>query len=690
MTSEDLKSRPTLRNTEDIDESPVLAEKQVLHRILQDGSKQDYFVYRPGNLESDAPLFVAVHDISRNAREQATAFSSICETNGAILVAPHFAANRYPDYQRLGQSRQERDRGRWADEALALILDDVTRLTGASAERIYLFGFGAGGRFALRYAMAHPGRVSGVVVASADAFTFPDVEKRFPRGIAPRSKRPDLTFEPGQFLRVPMTVLEGTPDARGGSSHQAVQDVQASGATARDKARSWVSAMKAKADACHLDSLVSYREIDEPLDSFEAFLKPGSLPERVFETLHGPLPGLPAVFTAAGSLQRTSVKDAWFTYRDAEEGEFTTTEKLGGRLRRKAPSILLVGALLAFLVPVIIWTHYRSTHVLSRDAVVRSHIADVGARLDGVIKSVEVDAGDRVKAGQVVARLENSPYVAKVSQARSQLEKSHRELEVERLAIENERQRLRGSLREVSAGLSAARAGVLASESRAEEAQRQLELQKSLASQGLVPAERVRTSETELRTAMALAAESRAHVAAAGAGEDLARVASSGLSVREKRVAVLESDITAFEAELALAAANLDATIIRAPDAGAVVRRIVQPGGSISVGQPVISLWVGEELWVEAWLDEDDLTDVAVGSPATVTFKSHPNREYAGVVEALGVSTDMELPDSLVPQRRQDRMRNAPVISVRIRLSDPGVDLFPGLSAVVGISKKAQ
>ena len=223
-----------------------------------------------------------------------------------------------------------------------------------------------------------------------------------------------------------------------------------------------------------------------------------------------------------------------------------------------------------------------------------------------------------------------------------------------------------------------------------EEALRQVELQKSLVAQGLVPAERLRTSENELRTARALAAASRAEASAAGAGEDLARVASRGLTVREKRISVLQSEIAALRADVSLAEANLEGTLIRAPDDGAVVRRIVQPGGSTTVGQPIISLRIGADIWVEAWLDEDDLADVTIGSPAVVTFTSFPDREFTGVVESLGASTDLELPDSAVPQARSDRMRATPLISARIRLEEPAEGLFPGLSAVVGIRKKAE
>ena len=170
MTAGDpLTSPRTLQNDKDIDESSRPGTKQILHRMLQDGSGQDYFVYRPGNHSPDGPVFVAVHDISRNAREQAAAFSDICEHYGAILIAPHFSASRFPNYQRLGRSRHLHDRGRRANEALDAILDEIGTLTGVSADRVYLFGYGAGGRFVLRYAMARPGRVAGVVIA----FSYP-------------------------------------------------------------------------------------------------------------------------------------------------------------------------------------------------------------------------------------------------------------------------------------------------------------------------------------------------------------------------------------------------------------------------------------------------------------------------------------------------------------------------------------
>ena len=122
-------------HAKDIDESSVLVEKQILHRQLQDGSGLDYFIYRPSRDATPGPLFVAVHDISRNARAQATAFAAVCDGYGATLVAPHFAVNRYPNYQRLGRSRYALDRGKRADEALDEILEEVATLVEGLLDR---------------------------------------------------------------------------------------------------------------------------------------------------------------------------------------------------------------------------------------------------------------------------------------------------------------------------------------------------------------------------------------------------------------------------------------------------------------------------------------------------------------------------------------------------------------------------
>ena len=99
-------------------------------------------------------------------------------------------------------------------------------------------------------------------------------------------------------------------------------------------------------------------------------------------------------------------------------------------------------------------------------------------------------------------------------------------------------------------------------------------------------------------------------------------------------------------------------------------------------------MWLGDDLWVESWIEEEELGSVHVGNEATVIFHALPGREFSGRVERIGLATDLEIPEADVPQPRFTRMRGAPVVSVRIRLDDKPPDLLPGLSAVVAIHRE--
>jgi multidrug resistance efflux pump len=279
------------------------------------------------------------------------------------------------------------------------------------------------------------------------------------------------------------------------------------------------------------------------------------------------------------------------------------------------------------------------SYVVSRNALVKGAITNVGSQLQGVVASVEVQPGQRAKSGDVLARFEDHQLRVTVLRAQSRVA-------------------------EATARAASARARVTGAHVQATEAEVRSKNFQVLAERGVVAKDEARLSETQRRTAEALESTAIADAHAASA------------------------EVAAAQAELTLARADLDAAVIRAPADGWVVRRIAEPGAAVVVGEPVVSLWIGNEVWVEAWVDEQRLSDVAIGNPVRVTVKSFPKRVFSGVVEAIGVSTDFELPPEAVPQSRNERMRATPVVCVRAKL-DQTDGLFPGLSAVVGIRRKA-
>jgi len=396
---------------------------------------------------------------------------------------------------------------------------------------------------------------------------------------------------------------------------------------------------------------------------------------------------------------RRKKREATIAEWSAETGE-SVTQLLGAspvvspgrnRMRRLwvlTRRALILGAIVAVVVSGSMWVGYRSRYVTSNNAAVRGHVAEIGARLRGVVRQVEVDAGDQVTAGQVLVRMEDRHLAAEVQEARAEVAKLEREIEIERLDIDHQRREVDQQTRGAVAKVAAMKAQADAASARADDAQKELELRETLFSRdGVVSSEEVRNAETRRRTADAQLEEARANSVEARSEEDAVRLTGEGLTIRERKIGVLEADLQRAEATLAHAEAELDDASIRAPEDGAILRRIIQPGGSVDTGQPIISMWLGQDVWVEAWIDEDDIGAVSLGSAAKVTFHSLPGREFTGVVDKIGLATDLEIPASEVPRPRFSRMRSTPVVGVRIQLDEPPLDLMPGLSAVVAIRK---
>jgi membrane fusion protein, multidrug efflux system len=364
------------------------------------------------------------------------------------------------------------------------------------------------------------------------------------------------------------------------------------------------------------------------------------------------------------------------------------TELAPASPRRRHIAWMIAGAVfLLVATPIGLWFYYQSDYVMSRNAMVRGQLAQIGARLAGVVTSIEAEEGERVIAGQILARLEDRHIRADAQQAQAELEGLKRELEVERSAIIHEGRQLQNRLLEATAKLDAAAASLEAAQSQAEDARAALETRRSLLGAGFVSREAMRDAQAKSTTADALVKGAYAELEAARAAATRARLDAAGLAIRKQRIGVLDAGVMRAQARLAAAQANLEATLIRAPADGAVVRRIVEPGASVDIGSPILSFWIGKDLWVEAWLDEDDIGEVKIGSAARVTLQSFPGREFHGRVDKIGLTTDYEMPASEVPQPRSVRMRTAPVVGVAIRLENPPRELLPGLSAVVGIRR---
>jgi pimeloyl-ACP methyl ester carboxylesterase len=259
-----------------------LTPGRVQRRRLDGHADQRYFLYVPKHCPEGAPVLVAVHGISRNAREQARAFAPLAERYGVIVVAPLFSASRFPRYQQLGLARDAiYPRPDWA---LDQILREVGDLTGARSERVHLFGYSGGGQFAHRYAMAYPEKVLTVMLGAPGWYTFPDNGEPYPRGTLRQTTSGLLHFRCARYLEVPMFVLVGErDDVRDAALKRSRKIDEQQGLTRLERGRRWIQAMQEAAAARGLRTSYRLSVLAECGHSFSECITVGQMGPLVFE-----------------------------------------------------------------------------------------------------------------------------------------------------------------------------------------------------------------------------------------------------------------------------------------------------------------------------------------------------------------------------------------------------------------------
>ncbi|MGO1080133.1 HlyD family secretion protein [Inquilinus sp. CA228] len=132
---------------------------------------------------------------------------------------------------------------------------------------------------------------------------------------------------------------------------------------------------------------------------------------------------------------------------------------------------------------------------------------------------------------------------------------------------------------------------------------------------------------------------------------------------------------------------DLDHTQVRAPFAGIAAKAdAVLPGAMVAAGTPVLAVVRSDKLWIDANLNETDLTHVVVGQPVTVTVDTYPGVNWSGKVESLSPASGAEF--SLLPPQNSSGnwVKVTQRIPVRVVVDTAGKpQLRAGMSAEVSI-----
>lgn len=300
------------------------------------------------------------------------------------------------------------------------------------------------------------------------------------------------------------------------------------------------------------------------------------------------------------------------------------------------------------------------------NAYVRADITSVAPKVAGYVVGVDVADNETVETGDLLFRIDDKDYQARLAQAEANVASAHAAL----VNLEAEARLQEAMIAQSKAQLASALAA------------------QTLATQNL---ERYRSLVRTNAVSQALFEQREAASAQADAAVSAARAAIQAqrrkLEVLAARREAAQATLSQAEAARTLAQIDLDNTTVRAPVDGVVGNRQVRVGRFITTGTSVLDIVPVRHVWIVANFKESQLEHVRVGQSVRVAIDAYPHAEVRGVVDSLSPGSGTSF--SLIPADNAtgNFVRVVQRVPVKIRLTSvpSEVHLVPGLSARVAI-----
>jgi RND family efflux transporter MFP subunit len=323
-------------------------------------------------------------------------------------------------------------------------------------------------------------------------------------------------------------------------------------------------------------------------------------------------------------------------------------------------------------------------------------VVKVGSKITGRLVSVLVDQGDTVKAGQVMARLDDAQFRAEVSRSEASVRAAEAQL-ADLLAGTRPEEiaearanvtRAQAQLDDLLAGsrqpeIEELRERLKSAGATRTLAEREFQRAHELFGKELIAAQEVDRARQAYEVAVAQERGARQilQLALEGARPQQIDAARAQLDAAQRRLELLlagarpqqveaaRAQVREAQAALALALERLADTVIVSPFDSYVVSRDLESGATVNPGTPILKIADPHTAWVTVYVDERDTAGLAIGNPAEIAFRSLPGRTLLGRVARI--------------QRESDRVTEQLAVDVALEERPPRVTLGEQVEATV-------
>lgn len=316
------------------------------------------------------------------------------------------------------------------------------------------------------------------------------------------------------------------------------------------------------------------------------------------------------------------------------------------------------------------WTRWRFIESTD-DAYVKADTTLLSPKIAGIVTELGAWDNQPVVRGQVLVRIDDRDFRARVDQARASV--AARQAEI--VFIDSQ-------LVVQQAEIAAAVAQVDADGATVTLARQELDRAASLQRRNVASRQQLEKAQADLTRAEAgLRAQRASRQAAEGRLEML----------RNQRTVALAT-LSQVEATQSAAELDLEGTVVRAPIDGVVGNRVVQLGQYVRPGSQLLALVPLRQVYVEANFKETQVHLLRPGQPASLAVDAFPDQPIIGRVTGFSPASGAEF--SLLPPENATGNFTKVVQRIPVRISVPADNplagrLRPGMSVVVRIDTQA-
>ena len=304
-------------------------------------------------------------------------------------------------------------------------------------------------------------------------------------------------------------------------------------------------------------------------------------------------------------------------------------------------------------------------YVSSDDAYVHANKLMVSTDVSGLIKTVNVREGQRVKQGDILFTLDPKPF---------------------EIALENAKANLAATVQDVESTRAMYRAAT--GQIAAQAAQLTVNKQTYARYQALARQNAIAAMQVDTQHAAVLSAGATLASLQQTAATQLAKLGGNPDQPAERTPDYLKAKAAVDEAQR-----QLDHTVVRAPFAGTVGEvDSLQPGTLVISAMSAFTTTsavglIGDKTWISSDMKETDLTHIHPGAPVSMTVDTYPGCKWTGHVETLAAGSDSSFSALPAENASGNWVKVVQRIPVRVAIDHGECDrpLRAGMSTVITV-----